>query len=199
MKNTNEENRQKTTSANKFTDKWRSFLYRCGSYLCKLGEEPVVEYKSVSGNFDTGLIPNGDRSNGIHAVESVEPFGENEEVDDVSSVKVTDAVSGEKVLKKTVELIEAYDRDIASVNDEMAKNLYTDIATRLVDSLIAAGCEPICPQAGEPFDIIQHTTIPFSMPDSSIIKQTLRMGVRLNGVVYVKAIVQLEEEQDEIL
>lgn len=199
MRNTNEENGHKATSANKFTDKWRSFLFRCGSYLCKLGEEPVDEYKSVSGNFDMGLIPNGDKSSGIHAVGSVEPFGENEEVDDVSSVKVTDAVSGEKVLKKTVELIEAYDRDIASVNDEMAKNLYTDIATRLVDSLIAAGCEPICPQNGEPFDFIQHTTIPFSMPDSSKIKQTLRMGVRLNGVVYVKAIVQLEEEQNEIL
>ena len=100
------------------------------------------------------------------------------------------------VIIKNCELPELYD---SSVNDEIAKNLYTDIATRLVDNLIAAGCEPICPQVGEPFDMIQHTTIPFSMPDCSKIKQTQRMGVRLNGVVYVKAIVQLEEEQNEIL
>lgn len=109
-------------------------------------------------------------------------------------------VSCKKLVKELVKTIDLYDRLSENSTDEATHNIFSEVANRLITTLILAGCSPINPEEDDCFDPSQHRTIPYSiLIDNKHIKQTIRMGVKKDDEILVTAIVKIKENNNEIL
>lgn len=109
-------------------------------------------------------------------------------------------VSCKKLVKELVKTIDLYDRLSENSTDEATHNIFSEVANRLITTLILAGCSPINPEEDDCFDPSQHRTIPYSiLIDNKHIKQTIRMGVKKDDEILVAAIVKTKENNNEIL
>lgn len=109
-------------------------------------------------------------------------------------------VSCNKLVKELAKMIDLYDRLYEQNTDEATRNIFSEVANRLITTLILAGCSPINPEEGDSFDPSLHRTIPYSIPiDKQLIKQTIRMGVKKDDEILVNAIVKTKENNNEIL
>lgn len=109
-------------------------------------------------------------------------------------------VSCKKLVKELVKTIDLYDRLSENSTDEATHNIFSEVANRLITTLILAGCSPINPEEDDCFDPSQHRTIPYSiLIDNKHIKQTIRMGVKKDDEILVAAIVKTKKNNNEIL
>lgn len=102
------------------------------------------------------------------------------------------SLSSHELLKRSVELINQFDRQASETEVESLSQTYKDAASQIIENLILSGCTSINPQENEPFNFDCHTTNPISFPSDQCVKRTVRLGVALNDRILVKAIVELK-------
>lgn len=146
-------------------------------------------------------IATGTSSNGIGAVGNMNDLKDSLSGDNTTQQQEEkQKVSCEKLVKELVKTIDLYDRLSENSTDEATRNIFSEVANRLITTLILAGCSPINPEEDDCFDPSQHRTIPYSiLIDNKHIKQTIRMGVKKDDEILVTAIVKIKENNNEIL
>ncbi len=95
-------------------------------------------------------------------------------------------------VKKTLDIIRECDRTAAESSDNTVKSLNNDFANKLIENLILSGLTAINPSEGAQFDNACHTTRPFSIVREGVIDSTVRLGIRRNDEILIKAIVTIK-------
>lgn len=109
------------------------------------------------------------------------------------------SLSSHELLKRSVELINQFDRAACETEDENRSQAYRDASSQLIENLILSGCTSINPQEDEPFNFDCHTTNPISFPIDQCVKRTVRLGVALDDRILVKAVVEIKEQEHDVL
>ena len=92
--------------------------------------------------------------------------------------------------KRLAEMVKQYDMMAKQMLDGEAKDLLADMSEQIISSMVLGGCQAITKETS--FNALRHNPVPFAIiEDGTPIQSTLRMGVELNGVVLIPAIVNL--------
>ena len=74
--------------------------------------------------------------------------------------------------------------------DGEAKDLLEDMSEQIISSMVLGGCQAITKETL--FNALRHKPVPFAIiEDGTPIQSTLRMGVELNGVILLHALVRI--------
>ena len=92
--------------------------------------------------------------------------------------------------KRLAEMVKQYDMMAKQMPDGEAKDLLEDMSEQIITSMILGGCQAITKETS--FNALRHKPVPFAIiEDGTPIQSTLRMGVELNGVILLHALVKL--------
>lgn len=92
--------------------------------------------------------------------------------------------------KRLAEMVKQYDMMAKHMPDGEAKDLLEDMSEQIITSMILGGCQAITKETS--FNALRHKPVPFAIiEDGTPIQSTLRMGVELNGVILLHALVKL--------
>lgn len=187
-----------------FIDKLLKLIKQKGRELGVYLLEICQEESKTPDNNDSSYHNNAATGTSSNELESV--GNKNDLKDSLSDDNTTQQqedkqnVSCNKLVKELVKMIDFYDRLSENSTDEATHNIFSEVANRLITTLILAGCSPINPEEGDCFDPSLHRTIPYSiLIDNKHIKQTIRMGVKKDDEILVTAIVKIKENNNEIL
>ena len=166
-----------------------------GEFLLKICQEETNNLPQYN-NTATGTSLNG-----IKAVGKMNDLKDSLSGDNTTQQQEEkQKVSCEMLVKELVKTIDLYDRLSENSTDEATHNIFSEVANRLITTLILAGCSPINPEEDDCFAPSLHRTIPYSiLIDNKHIKQTIRMGVKKDDEILVTAIVKIKENNNEIL
>lgn len=92
--------------------------------------------------------------------------------------------------KRLAEMVKQYDMMAKQMPDGEAKDLLEDMSEQIISSMVLGGCQAITKETS--FNALRHKPIPFAIiEDGTPIQSTLRMGVELNGVILLHALVRI--------
>ena len=92
--------------------------------------------------------------------------------------------------KRLAEMVKQYDMMAKQMPDGEAKDLLEDMSEQIITSLVLGGCQAITKETS--FNALRHKPVPFAIiEDGTPIQSTLRMGVELNGVILLHALVRI--------
>ena len=92
--------------------------------------------------------------------------------------------------KRLAEMVKQYDMMAKQMPDGEAKNLLEDMSEQIITSMVLGGCQAITKETL--FNALRHKPVPFAIiEDGTPIQSTLRMGVELNGVILLHALVRI--------
>jgi len=92
--------------------------------------------------------------------------------------------------KRLAEMVKQYDMMAKQMPDGEAKDLLEDMSEQIITSLVLGGCQAITKETS--FNALRHKPVPFAIiEDETPIQSTLRMGVELNGVILLHALVRI--------
>lgn len=92
--------------------------------------------------------------------------------------------------KRLAEMVKQYDMMAKQMPNGEAKGLLEDMSEQIITSMVLGGCQAITKETS--FNALRHKPVPFAIiEDGTTIQSTLRIGVELNGVVLIPAIVNL--------
>ncbi len=178
---------------------WHKLLVSFGSTLVKVGntllskmgedeQQATLPYTNV----DPVYVRDSGTSSSLHPVGHEDSPASAPKDDPAPEPKEESSLSGKELLKRSVELINLFDRQASETEDESLSQTYKDAASQIIENLILSGCTCINPQEDESFNFDCHTTNPISFPSDQCVKRTVRLGVALNDRILVKAIVELK-------
>lgn len=176
---------------------------KLGKFLVKIGESNLNdEYKN--GNLsDTPpfVAPVTSVNNtGIQTVGKESDLDKESDTDECRTGSHSmENISGYKLIHKTIDLINYYDRCAENSGDDIPHAIYNDASNKIIENLILSGCSAINPKENEKYNFIYHTTRPITISSDKIIQRTVRLGVMMDDKVLIKAVVELKEQYNEIL
>lgn len=92
--------------------------------------------------------------------------------------------------KRLAEMVKQYDMMAKQMPDGEAKDLLEDMSEQIISSMVLGGCQAITKEIS--FNALRHKPVPFTViEDGTPIQSTLRMGVELNGVILLHALVRI--------
>lgn len=92
--------------------------------------------------------------------------------------------------KRLAEMVKQYDMMAKQMPDGEAKDLLEDMSEQIITSMVLGGCQAITKETS--FNALRHKPVPFAIiEDGTPIQSTLRMGVELNGVILLHALVRI--------
>lgn len=92
--------------------------------------------------------------------------------------------------KRLAEMVKQYDMMAKQMPDGAAKDLLEDMSEQIISSMVLGGCQAITKETS--FNALRHKPVPFAIiEDGTPIQSTLRMGVELNGVILLHALVRI--------
>ena len=92
--------------------------------------------------------------------------------------------------KRLAEMVKQYDMMAKQMPNGEAKDLLEDMSEQIISSMVLGGCQAITKEIS--FNALRHKPVPFAIiEDGTPIQSTLRMGVELNGVILLHALVKL--------
>ena len=92
--------------------------------------------------------------------------------------------------KRLAEMVKQYDMMAKQMPDGEAKDLLEDMSEQIISSMVLGGCQAITKETS--FNALRHKPVPFAIiEDGTPIQSTLRMGVELNGVILLHALVRI--------
>lgn len=92
--------------------------------------------------------------------------------------------------KRLAEMVKQYDMMAKQMLDGEAKDLLEDMSEQIITSMVLGGCQAITKETL--FNALRHKPVPFAIiEDGTPIQSTLRMGVELNGVILLHALVRI--------
>ena len=92
--------------------------------------------------------------------------------------------------KRLAEMVKQYDMMAKQMPDGEAKDLLKDMSEQIITSMVLGGCQAITKETS--FNALRHKPVPFAIiEDGTPIQSTLRMGVELNGVILLHALVRI--------
>ena len=93
--------------------------------------------------------------------------------------------------KRLAEMVKQYDMMAKQMPDGEAKDLLKDMSEQIITSLVLDGCQAITKETS--FNALRHKPVPFAIiEDGTPIQSTLRIGVELNGIVLLQAVVKVK-------
>ena len=92
--------------------------------------------------------------------------------------------------KRLAEMVKQYDMMAKQMPDGEAKDLLEDMSEQIISSMVLGGCQAITKETS--FNALRHKLVPFAIiEDGTPIQTTIRIGVEVNGIVLIPAIVNL--------
>ena len=92
--------------------------------------------------------------------------------------------------KRLAEMVKQYDMMAKQMPDGEAKDLLEDMSEQIITSMVLGGCQAITKETS--FNALRHKPVPFAIiEDGTPIQSTLRIGVELNGVILLHALVRI--------
>jgi hypothetical protein len=92
--------------------------------------------------------------------------------------------------KRLAEMVKQYDMMAKQMPDGEAKDLLEDMSEQIISSMVLGGCQAITKETS--FNALRHKPVPFAIiEDGTTIQSTLRIGVELNGVILLHALVRI--------
>ena len=92
--------------------------------------------------------------------------------------------------KRLAEMVKQYDMMAKQMPDGEAKDLLEDMSEQIISSMVLGGCQAITKESS--FNPLRHKLQPYRIVEEGTpVQSTLRVGVEVNGIVLLQAVVKV--------